>query len=199
MSSQKASVKKAFTLTELLASMAVLGLIATLTLPHMFMSVDRAKKRAVFKEAFQALQGATHQVALEGGTRSDVIKLLNVKKICPNNAFTEGCTTLDHAETREPGVVLSTGVGIFGLNDDSNPDDFARVDALIIALEEFPKKDYFYVSSNFNPYDYDTSWMQDRDDLFVPSFGWTPLSPMPILRPGELKCVEQSCLDMFNN
>ena len=88
MSSQKASVKKAFTLTELLVSMAVLGLIATLTLPHVFMSVDRAKKRAVFKESFQALQGATHQVALEGGTRSDVIKLLIVKKICPNNAFT---------------------------------------------------------------------------------------------------------------
>jgi len=194
-STQKASVKKAFTLTELLVSMAVLGLIATLTLPHMFMSVDRAKKRTVFKEAFQALQQATQQAALEGGTRKDVIKLLNVKQICPNDAFTEGCTTLDHHETREPGIILSTGVGIYGLNPDTV--EVGVGDGIIIALEEFPKKDYFYVFSNFSPDNLDLSWLPSRTDLFVPSLGWTPVTP--VLRPGELKCVEQSCLDMFKN
>jgi prepilin-type N-terminal cleavage/methylation domain-containing protein len=191
---QKASVKKAFTLTELLVSMAILGLISTLTLPNMFTSIDRAKKRAVFKEAFQALQAATYQIVLEGKTNYDVNNTFNTKKICPNSSLAEGCTTLDHHETKQAGVVLSTGVGLYGLYTGT---DIIPLDGIIIALEEFPKKEYFYVMVNLASNNQSTSWIAGRTDLYLPSLGWTPVTP--VIRPGELKCIEQKCLDMFNN
>ena len=192
MLTQKAPVKKAFTLTELLVSMAILGLIATLTLPHMFMSVDRAKKRAAFKEAYQALQEAVHTTFLEGKTNYDVIKTLNPKQICPNSSLEDGCTTLDHHETQQPGVILSTGVGLYGLHPQP---DIIPLDGVIIALEEFPKKEYFYVMVNFTPNNQSTAWLAGRSDLYLPSLGWTHVAP--VIRPGELACIEQSCLDMF--
>ncbi len=177
MLTQKASIKKAFTLTELLVSMAVLGLIATLTLPHMFMSADRAKKRAVFKEAYQALQEAVQLTYLEGGTSYDVIKKLNTSKICDTHSLNQGCTqyTLGD-EVDEPGVVLSTGVTIFGLSSGS-----PTTNGIMIGLEDFPKKEYFYTVSNYGDVPY--------------------VTPRIVVRPGELKCgaADEECRAMFKN
>ena len=195
MSTQKASVKKAFTLTELLVSMAILGLIATLTLPHMFMSVDRAKKRAVFKEAYQALAHATHAAMMDSETTSQMIRRLNPTKICQTNALSEGCTQYSlGVEVNEPGVVLSTGVTIFGLAspaDDSN--------GIVIGLEDFPKKEYFFIIVNQG----ETSHTHPNAALAGSDFwmGYPMVVPPGdvTIRPGEIKCIEQKCLDMFKN
>ncbi len=189
MSTQKASVKKAFTLTELLVSMAVLGLIATLTLPHMFMSVDRAKKRAVFKEAYQALAEAVHATFLEGGNSDDVIKRLNTRKVCQTHARNEGCTNFSAGvEAQEPGVVLSTGVTVFGLSS-----SVTSINGIMIGLEEFPKKEYFYLFSNYT----DRPWSGPFDNNW-PGYELQVVSGT-VVQPGELQCVEQACWDMFKN
>ena len=45
-----------FTLSELLVSLAVLGLIAGLTVPSIVASVEKSKKRTQFKETFQVIE-----------------------------------------------------------------------------------------------------------------------------------------------
>ena len=193
MLTQKASVKKAFTLTELLVSMAVLGLIATLTLPHMFMSADRAKKRAVFKEAYQALAEAVQSAWLQGESNVEIMKKLNPKEMCRTSAFTEGCTTLYHFEAGQMGVKLATGVSIFGFAPDNFWTTSGAHDGVMIALEDFPKKEYFYLALNIGETSYDTTgW----GPAIYPS-GMTPVNT--IVRPGEIKCMEQACFDMFKN
>ncbi len=194
MSTQKASVKKAFTLTELLVSMAVIGLIATLTLPHMFMSVDRAKKRAVFKEAYKALAEAVHTTMLEGGTSYDVIKKLNPKKICQTNSFKEGCTQYSlGVDVAEPGVLLSTGVSITGLSSIT-----PIFNGIMIGLEDFPKKEYFYIMSNYGEAPFDATDFLSGKDGYTGYPLKLAVSPL-IVRSGEIKCVEQACLDMLKN
>ena len=191
MSALNSSVKKAFTLTELLVSLTVLGLIATLTLPHLFASFDRAKKRAVFKEAYQALAEAVHSSTMEGGTVFDIIDKLNPKKICRTNALTEGCTQYSGGgyEQNEPGVVLATGATIFGLTS-----SVSSCNGIMIGLEEFPRKEYFYIITNQGEATLIPTFLNGSS-----AFTGYPLAPVPNLtvRPGEIKCVEQACLDML--
>ncbi len=190
MSALNSSVKKAFTLTELLVSLTVLGLIATLTLPHLFASFDRAKKRAVFKETYQALAEAVHTATMEGETVFEVINKFNVSKICATNALTEGCTqySAGGVEATEPGVVLATGATMFGLNHNRT------MNGIMIGLEAFPRKEYFYIMS----YKGEGTWIPDFLNGSSAFTGY-PLDPVPNLtvRPGEIKCVEQACLDML--
>ena len=195
MSTQKASVKKAFTLTELLVSMAILGLIATLTLPHMFMSVDRAKKRAVFKEAYQAIAEAVHTTFLEGGNESDVIKKLNPFKVCDTNAFEQGCTENTYSpHSSRVGIVLATGVSVSGFNFNYDQTGvIANRHGVYIGLEDFPKKEYFRVVINLMETPYDT--VNSAADWWAPY----QVRVDAVVRPGEIKCVEQACLDMFKD
>ncbi len=187
MSTQKTSVKKAFTLTELLVSMAVLGLIATLTLPHMFISADRAKKRAVFKEAYQALAQATHAAAMDGVTDSaGIIPYFNAQKVCLNNSVEEGCvkdpTSFPNQKSQQ-GVVLPSGVSIVGfIPVEISPEQHNAV----IGLEDFTEKEYFKVIFNVKDV-----------DVFVESSISGGIIQSNWIRPGEIKCLEQSCFDMF--
>ncbi len=199
MSALNSSVKKAFTLTELLVSLTVLGLIATLTLPHLFASFDRAKKRAVFKEAYQALAEAVHAAMLEGEPNSTILNKFNGAKTCLTNSLREGCTTFVHPESQEVGMKLATGVSIFGLNNPyyqiSGNTNLTGEDGFFIGLEDFPKKEYFYLGMNLSPTPFDTrAWIT----------GWLRTNSIPgqvyietLIRPGEIKCIEQACLDML--
>ena len=58
--------KLGFTLSELLVSLGVLGLIAGLTVPSIVASVDRSKNRAILKEDFQALSSIVQAGVLNG-------------------------------------------------------------------------------------------------------------------------------------
>ena len=193
-STQKTSVKKAFTLTELLVSMAVLGLIATLTLPHMFMSADRAKKRAVFKEAYQALAQATHAAAMDGVTDSrGIVPYFNAQKVCLNNSVEEGCTTntIFPGQAQQQGVVLHSGVSIFGFNTGKDPGlSINSDDTVVIGLEDFPKKEYFRINTS----------VMDKTNVgrVVGAVDGTVKTVIDV-RPGEIKCLEQACFDMFKN
>ena len=102
---------KGFTLSELLVSLAVLGLIAGLTVPSIITSVQQAKKKAVFKEDFQALTSIISAGVLNGDfeniTTWDVVnqngagsitnyftQKLNAVRQCLTTDYTSiGCTT----------------------------------------------------------------------------------------------------------
>jgi prepilin-type N-terminal cleavage/methylation domain-containing protein len=60
---------KAFTLSELLVSLSVLGLIAALTLPTIFNSVEQSRKKAVLKETVNILENVSYECAMEGMLR----------------------------------------------------------------------------------------------------------------------------------
>jgi prepilin-type N-terminal cleavage/methylation domain-containing protein len=57
---------KGFTLSELLVSLVVLGLIAGLTVPSIVTSVDKAKQKAVVKEAVQTISQIVNAGVLNG-------------------------------------------------------------------------------------------------------------------------------------
>ncbi len=189
----KSDLKKAFTLTELLVSMAVLGLIATLTLPHMFMSADRAKKRAVFKEAYQALAQATHAAMMEGVTDSrGIIPYFNAQKVCLTNSLDEGCTSgYIQVQHQDAGVVLHNGVSIVGFNTGAySGQGIMPDDTVVIGLEDFSKKEFFRVNTSVND--------QLISGRAVAQLDGTVAKTIDI-RPGEIKCLEQACFDMFKN
>jgi prepilin-type N-terminal cleavage/methylation domain-containing protein len=188
------STKKAFTLTEMLIGLVLLGVIASFAVPYIVMSADRIQKRAVFNETYQALSEAVHSTWLEGGTQSDLIKKLNPLKVCNTNARTEGCTQSVNPEADQAGIVLATGVTISGFNFNFDQDStVVGQDGYIIGLEDSNDKEYYRVMMNNGENVYDSSWARAEH--------WDPnhVRVDTLIRPGELKCVEQACLDMLNN
>ncbi|XVJ50737.1 MAG: type II secretion system protein [Vampirovibrio sp.] len=212
-----------FTLVELLVSLGILGLIATLTLPQLYISQDKMKKKAAFKEAFNALSVATQAASMDGvAVTLDIIPYLNATKVCMDSMIAEGCSPRtvhftgdpDTSENTERGVVLSTGVrSIGGFSDfmhthkNGYPDAIpARlgldIDGLYIGLEAFPKPEYFYVfiSVAEQPFDFVnappnplSNYDWAKDYLQANRPGTSY-----VLRPGEVKCFSSNCNDMFN-
>jgi prepilin-type N-terminal cleavage/methylation domain-containing protein len=225
--------KIGFTLVELLVSLGILGLIATLTLPQLYINQDRIMKQAVFKEAYYALATATKAVADEGGYTYDIIPKLNTTKVCLNHSDVEGCApaasdlaalnfhaagvpsniNIGTREGSQAGFILPSGVHIVGIGspatiiasgghkvsptapctlDSTAPDTlWSCGDYVIIALEDFPKKEYFYVLLHTSDISVD---FKAIDSSFAPFYSGTQLW----MRPGEIKCVSQNCLDMFS-
>lgn len=56
-----------FTLSELLISLSVLGLIAALTMPKIYTNVNTLKKKAVIKEVFSVLSNLATDESQQGG------------------------------------------------------------------------------------------------------------------------------------
>jgi prepilin-type N-terminal cleavage/methylation domain-containing protein len=57
---------QAFTLSELLISLSVLGLISALTLPNVYNAVKKQKEESVFREVINTLNVATNSGYMEG-------------------------------------------------------------------------------------------------------------------------------------
>ena len=106
---------RAFTLSELLISLSVMGLISALTLPTVFNSVDEAKKKSVFKETFNAIQQLVTTESAFGGTTKRSLDLvregLNVKE-CTNRL---AVTSPSHSRDRF-GCVLQSGAHVMNLD-----------------------------------------------------------------------------------
>lgn len=117
-----------FTLAELLISLAILGVIATFTIPKVLNSQQSAERIAVFKETIAALNEAMYMGLLEGAIDDDTIGSyfqdhLNVVKICDSNAQTQGCWDPGSdpgGQATAPGIVLHNGAVVAGLDDWSN-------------------------------------------------------------------------------
>ena len=81
--------KLGFTLSELLVSLAVLGLIAGLTVPSIVVSVEKAKTKALLKESLQAIS----QIVQAGVLNGDFDNMTNFDVTSPTSPFVDYFTT----------------------------------------------------------------------------------------------------------
>jgi prepilin-type N-terminal cleavage/methylation domain-containing protein len=106
--SKPQAFKLGFTLSELLVSLTVLGLIAGLTVPSIITSVEKSKRQALLKEGFQIISSIVQAGYLNGDFASitswDVVndkgtgsivdyfnQKLNAAYRCNTNDTTRGC------------------------------------------------------------------------------------------------------------
>lgn len=116
-----------FTLVELLIVLAILGVIATFTIPKVLQSQTDAKRKAVFREAIAAMNEAFY-AGYRSGTLTEtnvgtyMRTHLNAIKICNSDAIAEGCwppSSDPAAQGGEAGVILPNGAMIAGLDNAS--------------------------------------------------------------------------------
>lgn len=125
-----------FTLAELLIALAILGVIATFSIPKILAAQDSQKKKALFRETVGAISGMVANGVTDGTlTKNTVNKTylpsyLNAVKICDTNASTQGCWTNTGwvGEETEAGVVLHNGVVIAGLRSTTAGSDYLLID-----------------------------------------------------------------------
>jgi len=102
-----------FTLAEILVTLAVIGVIASMTIPGIIQKVEDQKLRTAFKKTYAELNQATQRMVFEnGGTtlgncsaNSDCVKdrfveYLNVIKHCNAGKSYGNCWHLDDGNTR---------------------------------------------------------------------------------------------------
>ncbi len=128
--------KLGFTLSELLVSLAVLGLIAGLTVPSIVTSVQISQERNAAKEAYSALSAAIQQAYMEGtlasmspaersltDPNSAYVKWFRSTfsgSYCENGDVAGKCSRIGwhgHYSNNAARVILSTGAVIASVDD----------------------------------------------------------------------------------
>lgn len=114
----KVNRNHAFTLSELLIALAILGLIATFTIPKVLQNVEANQKKAVFKECYASLSQVLQQGLNQRPQYIDTYILNNLSgiKTCPVSANGQGCyANVDLSlGTQQPGIVLANGAVLWG-------------------------------------------------------------------------------------
>lgn len=113
-----------FTLAELLIAVAILGEIATFTIPKILSAQQNGQRIATFRETIGTLNALVYQGYITGDVTSNsqfpsyLMDKMNTTKICSTNATTEGCWTQASSTGQEgyPGLVLHNGTTITGLD-----------------------------------------------------------------------------------
>jgi prepilin-type N-terminal cleavage/methylation domain-containing protein len=88
--------KLGFTLSELLVSLGVLGLIAGLTIPSIVTSVENSKRKAILKEGVQLFSDLVADYAMNAPSqdfRTWVFTKVNTVKNCTGGVKAGGCHT----------------------------------------------------------------------------------------------------------
>jgi prepilin-type N-terminal cleavage/methylation domain-containing protein len=87
-------VSSAFTLSELMVSLAILGVLAALTLPGVFTHMQVSANKARLKTTYIAMNQALNAAVLDGSYTSTIAVLkakLNYAHLCPANNVTAPC------------------------------------------------------------------------------------------------------------
>lgn len=112
---------RAFTLSELLISISVLGLIAALSIPTVFNATESSKRKALFKDTISTLQDAYYGCVLDGecypGEYREFFKKINAVKICA--AGDTSCTTNtsipnENTADENSGFIMFNGAYVWG-------------------------------------------------------------------------------------
>lgn len=133
---------QAFTLSELLMALALLGLVATFTMPKVLQTTTEQQHKAKFKETIALIEQIGFEAYQSGqaeALRWDYfIARVNAVKVCNGDGVALGCMAaisgngaLD--EDTQRAFVLPTGVVVGGINPVSHPNNaFTQVDHWII-------------------------------------------------------------------
>ena len=108
---------KGFTLSELLIALAILGLIATFTIPKVLQTTESNQRKAVFKETIGSITEIAYDMWHQNrlGDQDYFLSRLNIVKYC-NPGATGDCWTaaMGNSETQTiaPAATLQNGVVI---------------------------------------------------------------------------------------
>lgn len=115
---------KGFTLAELLIALAILGVIATFTIPKILQAQQNQKKQAILKETISIVSNLGYTYC-QDDIKSTGISIydyyasnVNAIKLCPADGIAEGCLATNSygAEGVEGALTLPSGATIGGLN-----------------------------------------------------------------------------------
>ena len=126
--------KSGFTLSELLIALAILGLIATFTIPKILQSTQNQSLRASLKEAIAAVSEIAYEGSLSGGFNESynapyLQERLAYVQVCPTDSSVEGCIASSYIgypgpnDLNDPGGILASGAAISGLDNDPGDND----------------------------------------------------------------------------
>lgn len=106
-----------FTLAELLIALAILGMIATFTIPKILTAQQDSKKYAVFKETISLVSSLAY-AAQQSGDNTYFPNHINAVKNCPTNASVQGCFSATYTgpggENTQNGFLLHNGASVAG-------------------------------------------------------------------------------------
>lgn len=132
-------MKKGFTLAEILITLTIIGVVASLTIPSLMNNIGDQANKTAWKQAYADLSQVTMRMSADNGgsftgifadsnaLRNEYLKYLNYVKSC-NNAGNDGCwhnandwKALDGTPRfnyAQPGLILSNGnLLLLGIND----------------------------------------------------------------------------------
>ena len=126
-----------FTLSELLIALAILGLIATFTIPKILQSTSTQSRDSVLKETISSIGELFYTAHQLGGVANSndsggyILDNMNFVTYCPSDSEAEGCWdtatqgTLSNNEEQEPGGILANGASLTGIrrSDGSSSDN----------------------------------------------------------------------------
>ncbi|MCS6267075.1 MAG: type II secretion system protein [Vampirovibrio sp.] len=111
-----------FTLTELLMSLGVLGLIASLTIPSVVNAMGNSANKAFLKESINIISTVAQAGVLSGELTPDdageqyMIKTLNANNVCPTGACPNTWLSGSADETSATGAILQNKVELTFIN-----------------------------------------------------------------------------------
>jgi prepilin-type N-terminal cleavage/methylation domain-containing protein len=108
----------AFTLSEVLIALAILGVISTFTINKLLHDPESNQKKAIFRECYASVSQALQDGLFNRPQNIDTYMLnkLSGIKTCPVSVNGQGCYTMvDHSiGTQQPGIVMTNGAVIWG-------------------------------------------------------------------------------------
>jgi prepilin-type N-terminal cleavage/methylation domain-containing protein len=127
----------AFTLSELLIALAVLGLIAAFTLPKVLADIGQKQAEARLKDTITTISSAAYAISLDpwdANTKAidKFAAKLQFTKLCRNNTVTEGCSLYspdNNAGNPWAAIVLPNGGIAYFRSTETNPSAWFYIDA----------------------------------------------------------------------
>jgi prepilin-type N-terminal cleavage/methylation domain-containing protein len=113
------AISFAFTLSELLVSLAVIGLISAFAIPKVINSVEASQKKIIFRETIAVIQDVYNTCLLDESCivadYNELYNRLNAVKIC--DTTTTACVTNPSVESgsiNRDGAIFQTGAYMWG-------------------------------------------------------------------------------------